>query len=578
MIIIIYMFVVSLAISLSITPLVIYASNVFKLYDVPGVCRGDDNQIRKKTHLLPTSRFGGFSIFISFLVAAFLNANNYPYLIIYGSMSLFYLVGFMDDIKPISSKFRLLVQVLFSIILIHKSGLYMTSINTLGSNIELGIVGGYIMSLFIIIGAVNSLNMIDGMDGLAAGVTLIGIAMLSFLHIYVTNNLSILTIFTVALSGAIIGFLKYNTYPARIFMGDGGSNWLGCLMGTMLIITLGGFDLSEHSVPLLSKHNLVPLISGALCLAIPICDTAAVIVHRLLNRRNPLQADNSHLHHVLFRMGFEQNQIVLIIYFLSFALCVFGIFPVVYSNYNLAWLSYLAFISFFVLNLVSKSDFMIKITTNINTHQSGKIKSPPSRYTKFLKIWETSNRYFIYVILCITPFFSGVTPPTLGMAASYFIPILTVSLFVKPKQSDFLQSMILAIASCVILVSVNANLLIVQINGKILQVQWIYNYVFIVLGISASSFILFSFSRKHLTITPTDFLLLSIPLVFLIVPEPWQTQYRLGVISARALVIFLALRTFVMGHLSGIRRVKLLLLMSISYIAANGILGFRFVY
>lgn len=578
MIMIILMFSVALSISLFSTPLVIYASTKLKFFDFPDISSRRENNSRERTHLIPTSRLGGCSMLLSFLASTILNENNSHYFYIYGLLFLFFLVGFIDDIKPLSSITRLLLQTLIACSLIYKGNLYLESINFLGRGFFLGKPIGMIISLFVIIGAVNSVNMIDGMDGLAAGVSLVGMAMLSFLHFYVTSQTEILTIFTVALSGSIIGFLKYNTYPARIFMGDGGSNWLGCMIGIILIITLGEFNLINKSAPIISTNPKIPLISGLLCLAIPICDTAGVIIHRVYRKKSPLKADNNHIHHILLRLGFEQNQIVMIIYFVSFLMCVFGIFPVVYPQYKLTWLSYLGFTLFFIGNLAIKWEKvtdMISYTISVKSEDTEVAQIKHKVLTEF---WKSTNRYLVYSILCITPFFSGSAPRTLGTVSSYFIPILLFFLFIPPKKDDFLQSLILAIASCVILVSINTKPLMVYISGGLVEVQWIYNYIFITLGVSASLFVLVRFSRRYLIVTPTDFLLLSIPLVFLIVPEPWQSNYRLGIISARSLVLFLALRTFVISHKSVMRRIKLLILMSMIYLSASSLYGFRFVY
>ncbi len=147
-------------------------------------------------------------------------------------------------------------------------------------------------TLFWIIGAMNTVNFVDGLDGLAAGITIIAAGIL-FIHSFELTQYSI-AFLPLALTGAVLGFLPHNFFPARITMGTSGAAFLGFSLGTLSII--GG-----------TKAATVLLVLG-----VPIIDTAWIILRRIMSGRSPFRADRSHLHHRLMELGLSQRQIVVL--------------------------------------------------------------------------------------------------------------------------------------------------------------------------------------------------------------------------------------------------------------------------
>ncbi|MHC5020781.1 MAG: glycosyltransferase family 4 protein [Planctomycetota bacterium] len=160
-----------------------------------------------------------------------------------------------------------------------------------------------------IVGMTNAFNFIDGMDGLCAGVGAIATAILA-VYLNATGQ-PITALFLLALTGALLGFLRWNFYPARIFLGNAGSMLIGYLLGVM---TLEGAYLTLEDV------SVLPAILPILVLGVPLYDAGSVIVIRLANGRSPFKADTNHLHHRLRRTGLTDKQVVLFVYLLAFAL------------------------------------------------------------------------------------------------------------------------------------------------------------------------------------------------------------------------------------------------------------------
>lgn len=223
------------------------------------------------------------------------------------------IVGFFDDIYDLSAKFKLMAQIIAGLIVIY-SGI---SINVItwpllfGKTIPLPDHISLVLSLFWIVGITNAVNFIDGLDGLAAGVSFISALCFMFLSIMTGNPLAVLL--TASLAGACMGFLPHNFNPATIFMGDTGSTFLG-------------FILAVSSIEGLFKgYTVITVVVAILVLGLPIFDTAFAIIRRILKRQPVMQADRGHLHHRLVDKGYSQKKAVLTLYGISGGFGITGI-------------------------------------------------------------------------------------------------------------------------------------------------------------------------------------------------------------------------------------------------------------
>ena len=292
---IISFFLVSLT-SFLLTPLIAKIS--MKLYIVawPG-----ERHIHKKI----TPRMGGLAIYTAFLVgcAFFVRGDQQIISLLLGAFVIA-VCGVLDDLIEMNAKVKLSFQIIATLIVVFYGQIRIDHINIPGGfNIDFGTLSTIVTILWII-GITNAVNLIDGMDGLCAGVSSIILATFAMIS-YIQGRLDIVLL-SIILLAAIIGFLFHNFYPAKIFMGDTGSLFIGYMIAA---ISLLGFKSSAFL-------TLGPAI---FILAIPILDTFLSIVRRKVKGVAIMTPDKEHLHHTLmFKLQLSQTKAVLIIYAITF--------------------------------------------------------------------------------------------------------------------------------------------------------------------------------------------------------------------------------------------------------------------
>lgn len=309
--------------SFVITPYTMRLAHKVGAIDLPG---------ERKIHKKPIPRLGGLAIITGFLLSVLyllfiLNLEktiNLDGTEKYGIKLIGFLLGiiilgitcFIDDSKNIPAWVKLLAQVLAAVIVV-ASGIRidMIVIPFMEKNITLNNIFSYILTIGWIIGITNAINLIDGLDGLSSGISLI--SCISLLIIFATNDSSILSIILItALAGGIVGFLPFNFNPAKTFVGDVGSNFLG-------------FSLAVISILGVAKtYTVIVLIAPLIVLGLPIFDTIFAIFRRIIKGKSlkaVFKPDKGHLHHRLMAKGYTQKQAVLILYGLSATLGMFAI-------------------------------------------------------------------------------------------------------------------------------------------------------------------------------------------------------------------------------------------------------------
>jgi UDP-GlcNAc:undecaprenyl-phosphate/decaprenyl-phosphate GlcNAc-1-phosphate transferase len=279
----------------------------------------------RDVHREPIPRWGGLAIFAAFVLALLISAVVVEYvfhrnitqktwlqgigLVLAGTI--LSIVGAIDDRCDLSAGKQILVQILCACLVIPFGVVIQLVSNPFGGGmVPLGWLA-YPITVIWLVGVANAVNWIDGIDGLAAGVCAISALTLACLAAW--SKQPALALLAAALFGSLVGFLPYNFNPARIFMG-GGAQVVGFTLGC--ISTVGAYK----------SPVVVAVAIPILVLALPIFDTASVIVRRWRAGRPIYQADKSHLHHRLMELGFSQKQTVLILYGISLSLCIVALF------------------------------------------------------------------------------------------------------------------------------------------------------------------------------------------------------------------------------------------------------------
>lgn len=586
-ILILLVFFSAMLLCLAMIPLLQSFAEKFQLFDVPD--QQSCPQGGRKVHSKPIPRLGGVAIFCAFFATNLIWLSDMQFKWSFLASVLIFLVGVADDLWSVSALARFVIQIVATAACLYLDDLIPTRlIFGFGLEWQLSPLSGLIFSVFLIVGAINALNMIDGLDGLAGGLSLIGISFLTLLYFWNRQDLILLACVSAPLVGAIIGFLKYNSHPASIFMGDGGANWIGFVMGLMMIMLLSGsslingFESSLLEAGLTARvaHLGIPLVSVISVLAVPICDTALVMAARVRRGQSPMKADRTHIHHSLLRLGLRHSQAVSAVYFLAVLFGIVGILPVVYPRHDLIWASYagiavLVGVLFFAMNLDAGS--VQKVLQSRYLFRRTRQYSVLSRYIRY---WENANRYALYIIFLAAPAFAGVVRRDVGFAAlgAGCLIILSIIGTAWRKRDEFIDVICIATASVVLLVANNTNNMMVAWQGERLNIHWIYNSLFYGVFISSILLFLVTAKKRYFVFKSSDFLLAVLPLLLLLIPDPYKSELRLDIISLRSVVVFIALRTlakrknYVMTHVKGVT------LVALGFVFLAGVCGLRIIY
>lgn len=298
-------FLMATLISFLLTPVMGKIAKRFNIMDIPK---------RRKVHDKPIPYLGGVSIWAAFMVAILIPCYLFkpelmtgftlPFIGLLSGGTIIALVGLYDDIKQARPIFRLIIQVGVAVFMFF-AGIQITSLTSpWGTEIILGQSLSIILTVFWIVGITNAMNLIDGLDGLASGITFLVALTLCFISLYVKDLRAALLY--IVLCGASLGFLKYNFYPAKIFMGDTGSTFIGFILSCIGVIGFGGKTATAMSL-------IVPIV----ILAVPIMDTITTIIRRSKKKVSIFKPDRGHIHHRLMNLGFSQRQVVLLLYFMT---------------------------------------------------------------------------------------------------------------------------------------------------------------------------------------------------------------------------------------------------------------------
>lgn len=294
-------FLTAFALALIFTPVAIKIAPKIGAVDIPKDGR------RMHTKAMP--RFGGLAIFAgtTAVLAIFGGTNEKIFPVIIGG-TLIYILGVIDDLKNLNAKIKFGCQILIAV-LMYAMGLQIRFITDYfsGGVLHFGSIICFIVTVLWIVGITNTINLIDGLDGLAAGIAAVSslsIAYVAYIH-GSEYGMMVVCLAMLALAGSCIGFLPFNFYPAKIFMGDGGSLFLGFMIAALSVVGP------------LKRSTVIAVVVPVIVLGIPIFDTFFAILRRLVNRRPIMEADKGHLHHRLMESGYGQRRAVLMLYGIS---------------------------------------------------------------------------------------------------------------------------------------------------------------------------------------------------------------------------------------------------------------------
>ncbi len=366
-------FVLTLALALVLTPLVKKFAFLIGAVDKPNA---------RKVHTTIMPRLGGLGIFAAVMVALFAvlpfipdeylstrDVNFVKAFMVGGTLTM--LLGALDDRFQLNAKLKFVVQIVTACIVVFGFDIRIEFANIpfhSYSSVESWIAIPF--TILWIVGVTNAINLIDGLDGLAAGVSAIAIGTIAVMSFIIGNE--IIAVICLLLLGSIIGFLYFNFHPAKIFMGDSGALFLGF---SLALLSLLGFK----------QVAIVSFLTPLILIGVPLSDTMFAIVRRWMQKKPIFSPDKGHLHHCLRELGFSHRQTVLIIYGIA---AFFGILAVIQSSaalYSANWVTFvvICIMAFFlqigaeVIGLIGKTkrpllNFLMRLRLKVTAERGSK--------------------------------------------------------------------------------------------------------------------------------------------------------------------------------------------------------------
>ena len=541
-------FLAALAVTTALLPILIRFAAPLGFVDRPDA---------RKVHAKIVPRIGGIAMVAGVIVSTLVGgeANNEIVALLVG-VAVLSLFGALDDRFDLDYKLKFIGQiaaativVLYGDVLIERIPFYDGSLPP---------VVAIPLTILVLLATINAINLSDGLDGLAGGVSLLSLGTIALLaHSFAAGQILIIAL---AVIGSVFGFLRFNTYPAVVFMGDTGSQFLGFAVGVLTI------QLTQSAAPSLS--SVLPFM----LLGLPIVDTLMVMVQRVSKGASPFRPDRNHVHHKLLELNFDHYEAVFIIYVIQASFVALG-FALRFQWDTLVLITYVA-VSALVLAVFRWalwSKWRYRATTNADR------RSTLSAYFQQLRSsGRLEGAALIYLVLAIIAYvsfaigYSEKIPRDLGLLAAVMAGIQLTFLFVLKSRP------LIAVERIGLYVTIGVSIYLMQsappiplFGGKIEQVIFIS---MVVAGIIA---IRYTTQPTRFQFTPLDFLML---LVVLVLPRVLDLQtnsspnWQLGI--AKLVVLFYAIELLVNRLISwrgALRAVQVALL---AFGGFRAILGF----
>ena len=298
----------------------------------------------RKVHKVPIPRLGGLGIYAGFLLGYMLFGIHSVQMnaILIGSFIIL-VTGIFDDIKPVPAKWKLLAQTVGASIIPLYGGILLKDISAFGLYLNFGILA-YPITIIFIVAIINCINLIDGLDGLSSGIASIYFLTIGIIAMLLNNSNGLDIILTFIMLGSTLGFLVHNFHPAKIFLGNSGSMFLGYMIA---VISLLGFK----------NVTMTSLIIPLLVIAIPILDTIFAILRRAIKGEKITTGDKYHIHHQLLNRNLSQRTTVLIIYVIDLLFASASIVYVLKDN-KLGYIIY-GILLLIVIIFVAKTNVVV---------------------------------------------------------------------------------------------------------------------------------------------------------------------------------------------------------------------------
>ena len=486
----------------------------------------------RKVHMAPTPRSGGLAMALGALVPVVLwsPSDEFVRAAILGSTILVFF-GLVDDWKNLDYKIKFAGQIVAALLAVLYGGV---KIVKLGALLPEGLLIPDILTVpltvIVIVGVTNAINLADGLDGLAGGISLLSFVCIGYLAY--RSDQTVIAVMAFAVSGGIFGFLRFNTFPATVFMGDAGSQFLGF---SAIVLSL---KLTQGHTPL---SPLLPLI----LLGFPVLDTLTVMLQRMSEGHSPFHPDNKHFHHKLIRIGLLHSEAVVAIYTIQTLLTFAAFYFRFYSEWSL--------LAFFILfssiivcgfHITEKTGWKLKRYDFLNEIFEKRLKLLRDRILG-IRITFRILRFGVPGLFFITCLIPASTPRYFSLLDLALLLLLLIVWFgAQSKLRSVLRiSLYLVIPFVVFQSEVETS---TWISAGMMHV---YNLLFLLLVFVVMVTLRLS-RRAGFKSTPMDFLILFIAVVAPLLPEESIRDLHMGVVAVKIIILFFSYEVLI-GELRG---------------------------
>lgn len=524
-----FAFIIAMFVTMVLIPPLKAKAVELKFVDIPD---------ERKVHQTPIPRIGGIAMVIGALLPVSMWARDTREMMAYLIGAAVILVfGVWDDRANLDYKIKFGGQILAVAVVVFFGGVKLYLVPFSGG-VPVPEWVAVPLTFFALLGITNAINLSDGLDGLAGGTTFISLAAICLLS-FMAGDYRLMLV-ALAVMGSIIGFLRFNTHPAQIFMGDGGSQFLGFSVGVLAIV------LTQQSNAVLSPA--MPL----LLLGLPIIDTFIVMGQRLYEGRSPFSPDKNHVHHKLLDLGFDHYEAVVIIYLVQTLLVGSAFVFRFHSD-----LFNMGLFAFFFLGSILAFPFAAGMSWRLGGRAGIKRTSGVTQLVLFMRRTEVLARYpYIFIALSL-PVFGIITILSAGKAAPDIIALaLVLSGLMVVLALIFRESSLTFLERGIVYVTITLVAYSSQVRPIVMHHTPLENAYFVLLALA----VVFSFrfsSLKTVDITPLDFLVVLLALTLPNVPGLAIPIDHFGVLVAKVFAMFYAAEVLINSPFSHPLRIRI---------------------
>ena len=518
----------ALLVCMALIPLLRIVAERFQIMDQPG---------GRKVHEHAVPRIGGIAFAVGACASiAWWGPKDITTFSVLLGCGIIVSFGVWDDRVDLGYRTKVVGQLFAALVVVICGDIWFTTLPFL-PDVEVPAWIGMFVTVAFLIGVSNAVNLTDGLDGLAGGLSFLTLSGIAYLA-YLSSDLTVLVL-TVPFLGAILGFLRYNTYPARIFMGDGDSQLLGFMMGVLAVL------LTDSS-----RGPFTPSLALFL-LGLPFLDTLGVTGQRLAEGRSPFVGDRAHIHHKLLTVGLTHYEAVTVIYLIQASML--GV------AYLLRWQSDRLIVPLYLVLALSVLMLFIAVGRGLlhtPASRAGSVLSNAS-ISKFVNgPWLTDVpiqflAVTVPLFLIALVFLPSTVPSDVGYVSIALFAVVLIGLSCSSKVAPYFVRGGLYVGTTFLLYVCEGSRV-----GTVSAVVMADNVFFIVAAIMVLLSLRFNQESRFQT-TPLDYLMVFLAVTFPLLPEVSANVSHLGIFAAKLVVLFFSFELLLHAFSTRVRQLGL---------------------